>query len=42
MGPTAFPALQRTHRMDRQAGDCRELLLREARRFAKRLELRAE
>ena len=42
MRPPAFPALQRAHGMDRQARNRRELLLREARRLAERLELRAE
>ena len=42
MGPPAFPALQRAHGMDRQARNRRELLLREARSLAERLELRAK
>ena len=42
MGPPSFPALQRAHGMDRQARNRRELLLREARRLAERLELRAK
>ena len=42
MGPPSFPALQRAHRMDRQARNRRELFLREARRLAERFELRAE
>ena len=40
MGPPSFPALQRTHGMDRQARNRRELFLREARSLAERFELR--
>ena len=42
MRPPSFPALQRAHGMDRQARNRRELLLREARSLAERLELRAK
>ena len=42
MRPPPFAALQRAHGMDRQAGNRRELLLREARRLAERFELRAK
>ena len=42
MGPPALPTLERAHGMDRQPRNCRELLLRESRRFAERLELRAK
>ena len=40
--PPSFPALQRTHAVNRQARDRRELLLRVARSLAKRFELRAK
>ena len=39
MGPPSFPALQRAHRMDGQARNRCEFLLREARSLAKRLEM---
>ena len=42
VGPSSLPALQRTHGMDRQARNRRELLLREACGLAERFELRAE
>ena len=42
VGPPPFAALERAHRMDRQARNRRELFLREARRLAERFELRAE
>ena len=42
MRPPSLPALQRAHGMDRKARNRRELLLREARSLAERLELRAK
>ena len=42
VGPAAFATLQRAHGMNRQAGNCRELFLRESRRLAEGLELRAK
>ncbi len=42
MGPPSFAALQRAHGMNRQARNCRELLLRKAGSLAERLELRGK
>jgi hypothetical protein len=42
MGPPPFPALKCADGMDRQAGNRRELFLREARGFAERFELGAK
>ena len=42
MGPPSFAALQRAYGMNRQARNCRELLLRKAGSLAERLELRAK
>ncbi len=42
VGPPSFPALQRTHGMDRQARNRRELFLCEACGLAERFELRAK
>jgi hypothetical protein len=40
MRPPSFPALQRTHRVNREAGNRRKFLLRETRSLAERFELR--
>jgi hypothetical protein len=42
VGPPAFPAFQRAHGMNRESGNRRELLLREARSLAERFEVRAK
>ena len=40
MRAPSFPPLERAHGMDREAGNRRELFLREARRFPEPLQLR--